>query len=63
MNTKQLVSYKTSTFTKLITAHCNNANEEISVLANKLLYSINEDIHSSEIDVLHLVEGSLQIKD
>lgn len=62
MNEKQLVLYKTSTFIKLITAHCNNANEEIRGLANKLLNSINEDIVLSETDVSRLIESNLQIK-
>lgn len=63
MSDKQLILYKHSSFIKLVTTHCNSVNEEIKVLAKKLLFTINEDIHSIEIDVLYSVDENLQIKD
>lgn len=42
INQKQLVLYKNSTFIKLVTTHCNSVDEDIKILAKKLLYSINE---------------------
>lgn len=63
MSNNQLVLYKHSSFIKIVTTHCNNVNEEIKVLAKKLLYTINEDIHSIETDILHSVNENLQIKD
>jgi len=61
---KQLVLYKNSTFIKLVTTHCNSVDEDIQILAKKLLYSINEDIIESEIVVgLKTMEDNVQIKE
>lgn len=46
-----------------MTTYCNNRDEEICILAKKLLCCINEDISTSETDVLHSVKNNLQIKD
>lgn len=59
---KQLVLYKNSTFIKLVTTHCNSVDEDIQILAKKLLYSINEDINESEIVGSKIVEDNLKIK-
>jgi len=60
---KQLVLYKNSTFIKLVTTHCNSVDEDIQILAKKLLYSINEDINESEIAGSKTVEDNIQIKE
>lgn len=57
---KQLVLYKNSTFIKLVTTHCNSIDEDIQILAKKLLYSINEDINEPEIVGSRTVENHLQ---
>jgi len=58
---KKLVLYKNSTFIKLVTTHCNSVDEDIQILAKKLLYSINEDINESGIVGSKTVGNSLQI--
>lgn len=60
---KQLVLYKNQTFMKLVTTYCSNNDEDISILAKQLLYSINEVINISENDVSLSIEENLQIKD
>lgn len=59
----QLVLYKNSTFIKLVTTHCNSIDEDIQILAKKLLYSINEDLNESEIVGSNTVEDNVQIKE
>jgi len=48
---------------KLVTTYCSNNDEDISILAKQLLYSINEVINISENDVSLSIEENLQIKD
>ncbi|KAE9537611.1 hypothetical protein AGLY_006634 [Aphis glycines] len=60
INQKQLVLYKNSTFIKLVTTHCNSVDEDIQILAKKLLYSINEDINESEVIGSKSVEDNIQ---
>lgn len=50
-------------FIQLVTTYCNSADEDINILAKKLLYSVNEDINITEIDILHSIEENLEIKD
>jgi len=60
---KQLVLYKNPTFIKLVTTHCNSDDEDIQILAKKLLYSINEDITEYEIVGLKTTEDTVQIEE
>lgn len=46
-------------FIKLVTTHCNSVDEDIKILAKKLLFLINEDINVSEINV-STVEDNVQ---
>lgn len=59
---KQLVLYKNSTFIKQVTTYCSSIDEDISLVAKKLLYSIDENL-LSEIDLVQSVEDKLQIID
>lgn len=60
---KQLSLYKNSNFIKLVTTYCNNTDEDISILAKKLLCSINEDISTPGDSVSDSLENNLHIKD
>jgi hypothetical protein len=47
-----------------VTTHCNSDDEDIKILAKKLLFSINEDIYESEIGGSKSAEdNNIQIKD
>lgn len=48
---KHLVLYKNLTFIKLVTTYTNSVDEDINNLAKKLVYCINEDINTPEIDI------------
>lgn len=42
-----------------MTTHCNSVDEDIQILAKKLLYSINEDINESEVIGSKSVEDNI----
>ena len=46
-----------------MSTHCNSVDEDIKILAKKLLYSINEDIIESEIVEAKTAEDNEQTKE